>query len=92
MGVLKKYPDEFRFQAVALVVEKGRNPKQVATELGVNERSVKNWVQRHSDNQRSEFVRIQELEREVKQLKRELAQSQEKVDILKKTAAILSSQ
>ena len=88
MGV-SKYPDEFRAQAVALVVEKGRKPSQMAVELGVHERSVKDWVKRHTDSQRGEFVRIQELEREVRQLKRELAESQEKVEILKKTAAIL---
>ena len=88
MGV-SKYPEEFRAQAVALVLEKGRKPKQVAAELGVHERSVKDWVQRHSDSQRGEYVHIQELEREVKQLKRELSESQEKVEILKKTAAIL---
>ena len=89
MGV-SKYPDEFRAQAVALVIEKGRRPKQVATEPGVHERSVKDWVQRHANNQRGEYVRLQELERENRQLKRELADSQETVEILKKTAAILS--
>jgi len=88
MGV-SKYPEEFRAQAVALVLEKGRKPKQVAVELGVHERSVKIWVQRHSESQRGDYVRIQELEREVKQLKRELSESQERVEILKKTAAIL---
>jgi transposase len=88
MGV-SKYPEEFRAQAVALVIEKGRKPKQVAAELGVHERSVKDWVQRHTNSQRGEFVRIQELEREVRQLKRELADSQERVEILKKTTAIL---
>lgn len=85
-----RYSDEFRAQAVALVLEKGRTPKQVGTELGVHEKSVRDWVQRHADSQRGEYLRIQELEREVRQLRRELAESQETVDILKKTAAILS--
>ena len=91
MGV-SKYPEEFRAQAAALVLEKGRKPRQVAAELGVHEPSVKEWVKRHADSQCGEYLRIQELEREVKQLKRELAQSQEKVEILKKTAAILCNQ
>jgi transposase len=91
MGV-SKYPEEFRKQAVTMVVDKGLNPRQVAVELGVHEKSVQNWVQKHSNNQRSEYIRIQDLEREVRQLKQELSKSQEKVEILKKTAAILSSQ
>jgi transposase len=90
MGV-SKYPEAFRTQAVAMVLEKGIKPMQVAEELGVHEKSVKEWVKKHSNNQRSEYVRIQELEREVKQLKRDLSRSQEAVEILKKTAAILSS-
>ena len=88
MGV-SKYPEQFRSQAVAMVLEKGLKPRNVAADLGVHERSVKNWVQQHNNNQRGEYVRIQELEREVRQLKRELHDSQEKIEILKKTAAIL---
>jgi len=83
MGV-SKYPDEFRAKAVAMVIEKGSRPSQVAAELGIHERSVKDWVQRHANLQRGEYIRIQELERENRQLKRELADSQEKVEILKK--------
>lgn len=85
-----KYSEEFKAQAVALVVEKGRNPSQVARELGVTGRSVRDWVQQHMDSQKDEYVRIHELERENRQLRKELAESQETVDILKKTAAILS--
>jgi transposase len=90
MGV-SKYPEEFRNQAVVMVLEKGIKPYQVASELGVHEKSVKDWVKKHSNNQRSEYLRIQELERENKQLKKELHRSKEAVEILKKTAAILSN-
>jgi len=89
MGV-SRYSEEFRSAAVALVQEKGRTPKQVSEELGVHEKSVKDWIQRQHNKQRSEYVRIQELEREVRQLKKELSVAEESVEILKKTAAILS--
>jgi transposase len=89
MGV-SKYSEEFRRSAVALVVEKGKSVKKVGEELGVHEQTVKDWVQRHNRAQRSESARIQELEREVRQLRRDLSESQETVEILKKTAAILS--
>jgi len=84
-----KYSEEFKSQAVALVTEKGRKPKQVAQELGVTERSIRDWLQRHAESQKGEYVRIQELERENRQLRKDLAESQEIVEILKKTAAIL---
>lgn len=85
-----RYSEEFKASAIALVIEKGRSPAQVSVELGVHEKSIKEWVRRHQNNQRGEYVRMQELEREVRQLKKELAESQEIVEILKKTAAILS--
>ncbi|GHU71623.1 hypothetical protein FACS1894184_18690 [Clostridia bacterium] len=73
-----------------LVLEKGKSVQQVAKELGVHVKTLKDWVERHEKSQRSDVLRIQELEREVKQLKKELCESQEAVDILKKTTAILS--
>lgn len=85
-----RYSEEFRAAAVAMVLEKGRTPKQAGEELGVHEKSIKEWIKRHQNNQRGEYVRMQELEREVRHLKKELAEAQEAVEILKKTAAILS--
>jgi len=89
MGV-SKYSEEYRRSAVQLVVEKGRQAKQVAKELGVCEKTLRDWIQREEKAQQGEYVRIHELEREIRQLKKELAESQETVEILKKTAAILA--
>lgn len=57
MGV-SKYSEEFRASAVQLVLEKGRKPRQVAAELGISERSVKDWLKRYENSQRSEYVRL----------------------------------
>jgi transposase len=89
MGV-SKYSEEFRESAVQLVVEKGKSIQQVARELGVCVKTMRGWVERQQRAQRGDALRIQELEREVKLLKKELAEAQENVDILKKTTAILS--
>lgn len=61
----------------------------MAQELGITDKSVRDWVQRHEQSQKGEYLRIQELERENRQLRKELAESQEIVEILKKTAVIL---
>jgi len=89
MGV-PKYSDEFKQSAVALVTEKGKPIKQVAKELGISTATMREWLARHDKAQRGETLRIQELEREVKQLRKELAIAEESVEILKKTTAILS--
>jgi len=89
MGV-SKYNEEFRETAVQLVVEKGRTVQQVSQELGVCAKTLRDWVERHEKSQRGEALRIQELEREVRTLKKELTEAQENVEILKKTTAILS--
>ncbi|GHU70121.1 hypothetical protein FACS1894184_15130 [Clostridia bacterium] len=83
MGV-SRYSEEFRESAVQLVLEKGKSVQQVAKELGVHVKTLKDWVEWHEKSQRGDALRIQELEREVKQLKKKLCESQEAVDILKK--------
>ena len=85
-----RYNEEFRGHAAALVLEKGRTARQVGEELGVSTKSIRDWVERYKNNQRSEYLRIQDLERENRQLRKELAYANETVDILIKTTAILS--
>ena len=38
------YPPEFRAEAVRLVREGGRNPAQLARDLGCTEQSIRNWI------------------------------------------------
>jgi transposase len=88
--VVSKYKEEFRQSAVQLVSEKGKSVQQVAKELGICVKTLRDWIERHNKAQRSDSQSIQDLESEVKRLKKELAESQETVEILKKTTAILS--
>ena len=43
----KKYDPEFREGAVRIVEETGKPIAQVARDLGVNEGTLGNWVQKH---------------------------------------------
>jgi transposase len=88
MGVAK-YSEEFKSKAVSMVVEQGKRPVQVASDLGITTTSLRAWIKQHANTQRGDYLRIQELERENRQLRKELAESQEVVEILKKTAVIL---
>jgi hypothetical protein len=45
MGRQSKYPEEFRRNAAALVLDSGRSTRDVGRELGVNHETLRNWVQ-----------------------------------------------
>lgn len=44
MARQSKYPEVFRPQAVALVLDSGRTIRDVGRELGVNHETLRNWV------------------------------------------------
>lgn len=53
MSSRRKYSQEFKAEAVELVISSGRSVVQVAAEIGVNEGTLGNWVrlwkQEHPD-------------------------------------------
>ena len=72
-----RFSPEFKDEAVRLVVESGRPIAQTARELQINDRTLGNWVARYRDERPvsespltlSERARLQELERENRQLR-----------------------
>ncbi|MET4095563.1 transposase [Arthrobacter sp. UYCu712] len=45
------YSDEFRADAVSLVISSGRSPASVVPELGISVTALKRWVQLHREGQ-----------------------------------------
>ena len=84
----KQFSPEFRVEAVKMVVETSRPIAQVARELGLNEGTLGNWVNRyrvdHAGDEPpldvSERARLRELEREMREVRMEN-------EFLKKAAA-----
>jgi transposase len=84
----RKFSPEFRDEAVRLVVDTSRPIAQVARELGINEGTLGNWISKyraeHADDEPpltvSERARLNEAEREVRELRMEN-------EFLKKAAA-----
>lgn len=84
----KQFSPEYREEAVKMVIETSRPMAQVARELGLNEGTLGNWVnkyrQEHSDDEppleASERARLREAEREIREVKMEN-------EFLKKAAA-----
>ncbi len=83
-----RYDDEFKAHAVKMVVEQERTIPEVASDLGVSAPSVRRWVRQAAKPESSKDKRIAELEAENEKLKKQLANTKETVDILKKSVAI----
>ncbi len=83
----RKFSDEFKRDAVDLVLTTGRPVAEVATELGVYDSTLGNWVRRQQERQQAgsdvspdERARLKELEAENAKLRMER-------DLLKRTVA-----
>ena len=75
----KSYTPEYREQVARMVVEESRAIPSTAREIGVNEQTLRNWVnayrQAHAGEEPPlpipERARLRELEKEVRELKLE---------------------
>ena len=76
-----KYPEQFRREAVQMALSTDASSASVARRLGVNETTLRNWVQAHLAEEAraadplavspSEFEELRRLRLEVKELKME---------------------
>ncbi len=87
------YPPEFRVEAVRLVRAGSRSLSQIATDLGVSDESLRNWV-KQSDldaGHRKDGLTTEERQ-ELVRLRRENRELREQREILKKAAAFFAQQ
>ncbi len=91
-----RYDDAFKAGAVRLVTEQGRQPTEVAKELGICIDTLRSWLKATgiqmglTSRQNREQQRIRELEAEVRTLRKQLGEKEEVIDVLKKSVGILS--
>lgn len=91
-----RYDDAFKVGAVRLVTEQGRQPTEVAKELGICIDTLRNWLKAsgiqmgQASRLNREQQRIRELEAEVRALRKQLGEKEEVIDVLKKSVGILS--
>jgi transposase len=86
------YPEPFRREAVELVRTSGRSVKEIASDLGVTEQSLRNWVKQHEvDIGRRPGLSSEERE-ELKRLRRENRVLRAEREILKKAAAFFAKE
>ena len=80
----RRYSEEFKADAVALVRKSGRPVAQVAKELGVDDSTLSYWV-RNSDAQLDDADKA-ELE-EQRRLRKRIKELEEEIEILKRFTA-----
>lgn len=90
-----RYDDAFRAGAVRLVVEQHRPTREVAAELGICIDTLKSWLKAagvhpgSAERENRDLRRLRELEVEVKTLRKQVAEKDEVIDVLKKSVGIL---
>ena len=93
----KKYSEDFRREAINLLISSGKSTSQVARELGIEVYNLSRWKQQFlgKDNPQEDKLedpadKIRRLEQESKEDKKEIADLKQKVEILKKAMNIVS--
>ena len=87
----KRYPEEFKIEAVKQVTDRGHPASEVAGRLGVSLPTLYELLKRYSvpEAERSE---LQGQAAEIRRLKAELKRVSEERDILKKAAAYFAKE
>ena len=87
----KRYPEEFKIEAVTQVTEKGYSVAEVAARLGTTTHSLYAWIKRY-DPQQPKVTQSADPTAELAKLRKELQRVTEERDILKKAAVYFASQ
>jgi transposase len=95
---VKRYPEEFRREAVSLADQPGKTAREIADSLGIHVNQIYNWrlqfkrldnkqfhLHEGVDYSKEELAEIRQLKREIETLKKER-------DFLKKATAYFSNQ
>lgn len=91
----KQYTEEFKREAVRLVVEQGLSASEVGRRLDVPNQSISNWVRqsrKSSDGNAPPANSISELQAELAKVRAENARLKLDKEILKKAAAYFAKE
>lgn len=91
--VRKKYPREFKIEAVKLMQKGDCTTSELARRLNVKEHDLRDWREQYEKNKDDAFPgqgRRNAKDSELERLKRELADVKEECDVLKKAMAYLA--
>jgi len=87
----KRYPEEFKIEAVKQVTDRGYKIGEVAERLGVTPKSLHDWVKKYGDTG-SQHQTITDQQEEMRRLKAQLRRVTEERNILKEAAVYFASE
>jgi len=87
----KRYPEEFKIEAVKQITERGYPVSEVSRRLGVTTHSLYAWVKKYGPDKGIHQAKVDE-QAELKRLRKELARVTEERDLLKKAAAYFAKE
>ena len=87
----KRYPEEFKIEAVKQVTERGYSSAEVARRLDVNPNSLYNWVKKYAPG-KQHATELDKQQEENRRLRAELKRVTEERDILKKATAYFAKE
>jgi len=87
----KRYPEEFKIEAVKQITENRYPIVEVSKRLGVSQHSLYQWM-KHYAQPESERQEAQSQQAELRRLRAELKRVTEERDILKKAAAYFAKE
>ena len=90
----RRFTDEFKNDAVKLVIEQGYSCNEVSRRLGISHSNVTCWVRQHRDKleKQAQPGSPRNLEEEVKRLRKENKRLLMEREILKKAAAFFAKE
>jgi transposase len=87
----KTYDEEFKKQAVQLLIRSGRPLAQIARELGIDTWMLRDWKKRLQPELAAQPETLEAMRVRIAQLERDNFQLRQQRDILKKTLGIVST-
>ena len=91
----RQYSQEFKVQAVEMVIEQGLSVSEVARDLGVHPNVLRKWKQKLIEDGSGAFPgngRLSAEQEEIRKLREENRQLRMERDILKKATAFFANQ
>ena len=91
----RRFTKEFKADAVGLVVEQGHSCAEVGRRLGVSENNINRWVRQYRDqheNTSTDGLTREQMEVELKRLRKENKRLEMEREILKKAAAFFANE
>ena len=87
----KRYPEEFKIQAVEQVTKQGHSLTSVAERLGVSYKSLSDWIKRY-DKPASQRKQDDDQAADLRKLRAELKRVTQERDILKEAAVYFAGE